>query len=74
METLTEIERNLLALKWVQEDLGYHAEKAIQTILVLAPELNFTNPELALKLTQVYQGEDFWERALKASYENFIEI
>ncbi len=70
---LNDLEINILALKWMQEDYGQLVDVALDKILEVIEELKESNPELALKLSEVYAQEDFWERTKKYAYEGYLE-
>lgn len=48
--------------KWMQEDYGQLVDVALDKILEVIEEFKESNPEIALKLSEVYEQEKFWER------------
>lgn len=74
METkLTEIEMNILTLKWLEEDYGYLVDVALETIIPTIEKLVEINPEVALELSKVFANEDFWGRAQDYAYAAYLE-
>lgn len=70
---LSELDLNIYTLNYMIEDhgdlVGVAIEKIIDTIIVLRKE----NLELALKLSQVFENESFWEKTKNWALQNYLE-
>lgn len=71
---MSELDRNVLGLRWMQEDYGYLVDVALDSLLDGIEAVRETNPEVALYLSRTYAGEKFWQRTLDASFENHLEV
>jgi hypothetical protein len=69
-----ELELNILALNYMAEDYGHLVDVAIDAIVETCETLKTTDYELALKLSQIFAKEDFWERTKSYAYQNYLEV
>jgi len=71
--TETRIQRNLLGLRWMEEDYGHLTDVALETIISVVEDT--TVPQtVRLKLSETYSQEPFWERTVKTAVQNQEEL
>lgn len=71
---LNELELNVCTLNYMSEDYGQLVDVAIEEILIIINVLRHENYELALHLSRVFSGEDFWEQRKQYAYQNYLEV
>ena len=73
MPELSELDQNVLTLRWMQEDYGHLVDVALDSILDSIESIRESNPEVALYLSKTFEEESFWERSKKYAIENYYE-